>query len=161
MQIILIARGIVVVAVLLFMFISSVTTEERAYDVRIDNAGDLLELSSEQLLYEQELTRLGLDPRTVGTQQEYTIDLINTSGTPGVAADVAVKLLTKEYAIASVTHDAARTDERTVIVYDVALQDEALALNERIGNTLLSARTSTEDKGGNITIYLGKDRLSR
>ncbi|MEZ4200089.1 MAG: LytR C-terminal domain-containing protein [Candidatus Paceibacterota bacterium] len=151
--------GVGVLVVLGYWYIYEVTTTDRPYDVSIQNPDQTVALNSEEIQF-QELIKNENQSET-GTVQSYDLHIVNTSGVPGAAALVSVDLYTQGYQINKVGIEEARVQERTVIVYDLAVQEEALLLSKRLDNALLSSRPGSEDTSNIITVFVGKDLTSK
>lgn len=143
-------------------FFADVTDNTKSYEVTISNPDAQLSLNSEEIAYNERVETANLTPLGTLLDQEYDIIVTNTSGKSGTAAKTAIFLAEKGYSITKLTSDDTRVDTRTVIVYDSALQEEALMLSKTLSGALLSARTATSTaERDNITIFTGKDQLTR
>jgi hypothetical protein len=158
--------GVLVVIVALILggiFFSEVTTEQKDYEVVIDNIDKDLKLSSEEIIYEKMADKEEAVPAedTLETEREqaYELTLVNSSDIPGAAASLQALLEKEGYVIADLNSDFTESKEKSVIVYDVALQEEALALSRKLGGALLSAdpESSSETTTPSITIFIGND----
>lgn len=144
-----------------FIFLKDVTTEQRDYEVVIDKSGTNVKLSSEEIMYDR--TAQNGDIATSSAQiepqeeQKFSLTLVNSSDTPGAAAALQKQLETEGYQINDLQSDFSESKERTVIVYDLSVQDEALALSKKLSNALLSASTQTDANAAVITVYIGND----
>ena len=153
---------IVLAAVAGIVFFVDVTQEQRDYEVVIENADTNVTLSSEEILYdkvekEPELATSSAMLEEVEVQS-YELVLVNSSDTPGAAASLQSELEKKGYSIADLQSDFEESKDRTVIVYDLAFQTEALSLSKLLGNALLSARPENEgEESADIVIYIGND----
>jgi hypothetical protein len=147
---------LVIAGGLAWRFFAEVTIEQRDYEVVIDNADVDVTLSSEDILYERHTVA---DTHRADNEitQEYELVLVNSSDTPGVAAALQGKLTALGYFVSDLKSDFTESKARTVIVYDLALQEQALALSKKLGNALLSANPSSENSTAFITIYIGND----
>jgi len=155
-----IAFGVfVVIAVGLFFYIKTVTVDSRSFEVAIENPSQVINLSSEEIILSEKIGES--NTLSASTTQPFTITLVNTSGQSGVAAETAIQLAAKGYAVQTLLTEAGRIDKRSVIVYDPALTDSALALSSVLGGALPSATTATATESNPvIVIYLGRDQLS-
>jgi hypothetical protein len=144
------------------LFIQEVLKEQKDYEIVIDNADTSVTLSSEDILYEKaaQETNTATSSAVIVEKEEqrFELVLVNSSDTPGLAAHLQADLEMEGYTINSLKSDFEESKERTVIVYDPALQDEALSLSKKIGNALLSASPEVEDSTAPlITVYIGND----
>ncbi|MCB9811888.1 LytR C-terminal domain-containing protein [Candidatus Nomurabacteria bacterium] len=150
---------LVTIAVGLFFYIKTVTVDSRSFEVAIENPSQVINLSSEEIILSEKIGES--NTLSASTTQPFTITLVNTSGQSGVAAETAVRLASKGYAVQTLSTEAGRIDKRSVIVYDPALTDSALALSSVLGGALPSATTeTTTESNPAIVIYLGRDQLS-
>lgn len=154
----------VAAAFLVYFFTTEVLKEHKDYEVVIDTSNSAITLSSEDILYERSIQEKedSLASSTVIMQVEdqmFSLVLVNSSDTPGLAASMQKDLESSGYAIDSLRSDFEESKDKTVIVYDVAVQDQALALSKRIGNALLSANpeTNIDIQVPRITVYIGND----
>lgn len=150
----------IVVVYVVWSFLVDVTTEQRDYEVTIENPDAEVTISSEEILYEKEKANTETVAATTTDQvpQNYELVLTNSSDTPGAAAAMQSQLEKEGYTIASLKSDFEESKQRTVIIYDVAVQEDALALSKRLGNALLSARPEEDmTEQSNITVFIGND----
>lgn len=143
-------------------FIADVTTERKDYEVTIDNAGHDLTISSEQVMYDQGVVEEAATPSTIQEErsQLFTLGIVNSSEVPGAGAQLQKQLESEGYIVDELRSDLENTKERTVIVYDVSLQDEALALSKVLNNALLSALpegAASSTAVASVTIFLGNE----
>jgi phage pi2 protein 07 len=126
------------------------------YEVSINNPGADIVMSSEDIAYEElRLTKSFPEAR----QGVPEIRVENVSGAIGAGAAARVALEESGYPVVSLTVDASRDDDRTIIVFPSGQEEVALQLSRLLTGALLSARDSGEDTG--IVIYAGKDSLPR
>lgn len=141
------------------LFIRQATIEHRDYEIVIDNLDTDVKISSEEILYEKEQTTPTITPLEVisDEQQPYTLILVNSSDTPGVAAALQRTLQNEGYTVDSLRSDFEKSKEKSVIVYDSTLEAEALLLSKLLDNALLSADVVTATTTPTITLYIGND----
>lgn len=158
------------VAVLLFVlilvawYIADVRTEGRNYEVTLPQDGGAVQISSEEIIKDRleeekddskedgqhSIGSIVEDPIAPQVDQSFQFEIINASGQPGAAAEVAIDLEDLGYIIDSIATDADREQNRSVIVYDPILEDAAVTLSNQLGNVPLSvhvpeaAATSTD-----------------
>jgi hypothetical protein len=138
----------------IFFFVREVTQEQRDYEVVIENTDADVTLSSEEIIYEKSETEsVALNQDS----QQYSLVLINASDTPGLGASLQGRLESEGYVITSLRADLEEVKERTVIVYDTELQEEALALSKLLKNALLSANTEIPQTTPQINVFIGND----
>jgi hypothetical protein len=151
----------IVIAGLLFVitvvwYVQNASVSERGYEIIIENEGDGVKISSEQVEYEQ--LKESSAPTTVEAESKESpsIRLVNQSGISGLAAALRIKLESQGYSVPALTTEFGSHEENTVIVYHPDFKDLALELSEVIDNALLSSyleASLTEP----IIIYVGKD----
>ncbi len=160
-KIFFIALLLFIVFVTIFgIYITNVTTEKRDYEITIQRQDDNLTLSSEEVIYNKENPEKTPSSQAVlaTTTQNFSITLINSSDTPGVAAAMQKQLEKEDYKIEKLESDFETPKEKTVIVYDTRVQEAALALSKLLGGVLLSAKPQNDDSiPPEITIFIGND----
>ena len=134
-------------------------TKDRSYEITINNPGESVEISSEQMVLD-DLIKEGYTPNGQIKDQDFELKLVNTSGQPGVAAEVAVSLIDKGYRVDNIETDSNRHDKKTVIVYDVSLSEDILDLSEALGNALPSVSPVTSTPAI-VTIFIGRDQVPK
>lgn len=146
-------------AVLIIVFIHYASKEYRDYEIVINNPDTNVTLSSEDILYSkaQQNSEVGT---TGSIDQTYDLILVNSSDTPGAAASLQAKLETKGFSVTDLQSDFEKSKETSVVVYDLTLQDEALALSKELSGALLSADPVSSSTTPKITIYIGNDYVS-
>jgi len=146
-----------------FWYLSGALTAERNFEATIGKGESEIKVNSEELKH-QEQTDMNLvessktfDPST--ESQAYKLKIVNVSGEPGIAAEVAVRLESAGYTIFSLEPDLERTQDNTVIVADQGVVEEAKKISELLGNKLVSFADSDGDKDNSleITVFVGKD----
>lgn len=155
---------LVLVLVIAAIFYQVVHTADRPFEVLLEDQADGVSVSSEELEY-QRLREAGEQPAvpgvitdalTVGTSTP-PLHIVNVSGEPGAAARVRLQLEQAGYEVAEISTDLNRTENRSVIVYDQAYQEEALQLSRALSGALLSARPVDALDGVPMVLYLGAD----
>lgn len=160
--------GSLLVLILVFCaawyFIAEVTTDQKNYEVTIDNPDTSVTLSSEEIIYERsgntivEEQEIPSEIEEEVVSQNFDLILINSSDTPGVAASMQKSLESKGYDIGKLKSDFEESKDRTVIVYDVELQEAALQLSKLLGGALLSANNlDIVTNPPVISVYIGND----
>jgi hypothetical protein len=161
--------GVVVVVMALVLggiFLSEVTTEQKDYEVVIDNIDTDVTLSSEEIIYDRMTDDKEAEAVTEAIvsedEQSYELTIVNSSDIPGAAASLQGVLEEAGYLVADLRSDFSESKEKSVIVYDFALQEEALLLSKKLGGALLSANpeSSSENTTPPITIFIGNDYTS-
>lgn len=148
-------------AALLYVYVTDAMDSERSYEVTIENPDTSLDLSSEEIRYEEAAGGRNLPSIGQLGTQAFALDLVNTSGKVGTAAREALRFAELGYGISSIRSGEGRVDKTSVIVFDPALQEEAVSLSRELGGALLSARTATSsEEQPNITVFVGSDRLA-
>lgn len=139
-----------------------VTDNDVPYEVTIDHSGESVTLSSEQILYDanHEVTPPTVDitsDEAINPAQSYTLILTNASGRSGVAGALKTELETAGYTVDSLRSELLELKPKTVVIYDPALEKEALALSELLGKALLSSSNAPEIKNA-INVLIGSER---
>jgi len=137
-------------------YVQNASVEKRGYEIIIDNNGQGVTLSSEQVEYDlmRENSSPGLE--VVDLKPIPPLRLVNQSGINGLAAALRLQLEGFGYEISTLTNEFGVAEENTVIVYHPDFQDEAFELNEIIGDTLLSSYLEAS-LDAPITIYVGQN----
>lgn len=154
----------------IWTFFAGVTTSQRDYEVTIENPDTSVTLSSEEIIYEKSAPAVKkytdegtLISDTSGEDQEvleqkFDLVLINSSDTPGAAATMQKLLEPKGYTVDLLKSDFEESRQNTVIIYDVSVQEEALALSKVLGGVVLSARPDEDtESSSNISVRIGNE----
>lgn len=149
--------------VLIVWYVRDAKTDDRAYEVVIENPDTSVRLSSEEVLYEE--LAPASDPvanvTTASTSSSTPpISLVNRSGVSGVAAAYKLELTKEGYQVGDISAELKDATERTVIVYNQDLADTALNLSRLLNGALLSARPEV-DQDDPIVIFLGQDAVKK
>ena len=151
--------GAVALVFLLFYYTADVLTDRRDYEVTIENPDTDITLSSEEILYKKQQQESIIRSTTTVPQREqsYELVLVNSSDTPGVAAALQVELEGKGYRVDALESDFGPSRKSTVIIFDAAVQEEALSLSKELGGVLLNARPESMSASStpNITVLIG------
>ena len=147
--------GLLVIGFVIYIFswfVSSVSDDNRAFEVTVSGRGQDVTVDSESLQYDNqqpttEISKLDVPP----------IELVNRSGVNGAAAKVALGLEELGYTINNVSTELNVIEERTVIVHDPLVTAEAIDLSALLDSALVSPFTSDSDDDPLITIYIGVD----
>ncbi len=124
-------------------------SSERAYQVTDPISGDVIS-TSEQEDSSQLQNGLGLP-----------IMLVNRTTDTELISKVAETATGVGFTIATTTTEVGAPEEKTVIVYNPEVGDQALLLSRVLNNALLSAFTSTGTSTEKIVIYVGNDAIKR
>lgn len=144
--------GLGAVLLLLFIiiwFMTGALSSERAYQVTDPISGDVIS-TSEQEDSSQLQNGLGLP-----------IMLVNRTTDTELISKVAETATGVGFTIATTTTEVGAPEEKTVIVYNPEVGDQALLLSRVLNNALLSAFTSTGTSTEKIVIYVGNDAIKR
>ena len=150
--------------IVVWSFLVEVTTTSRDYEITIDNPDAPVTISSEEIIYKktsdaENIVISDTDELPLPVPQEYALTLINSSENVGMAAALKRHLEKFGYQITALKSDFNETKQRSVVVYDPSLQEEALVLSKILNGALLSARPRSEknDSQSNISIFIGND----
>ncbi|MFM2339445.1 MAG: hypothetical protein RLZZ360_81 [Candidatus Parcubacteria bacterium] len=141
----------------IYLAVLGIVKDATHYQVSVDNAGEGLTLSSEDIAYEK-LRQTKIKPETK-TEQLVPIRIINISGQAGAAAKAKFSLEEAGYAIEAITIDESRSEQKSIVVYPPGEEQLALQLRNTLGTGLLSAQTDAHEKA--IIIYAGTDSLTQ
>ena len=154
---------LIVLGIAATIFIQSVKTDDRAFEVILEDAAESVPISSEELQYqallaEPEPTSLTIPDSTLtyGSTTP-TVRIVNVSGVFGAAAQLRILLEAADYTVEGLSTDLNRVENRSIIVYESAYQEEAFRLSQALNGALMSARTTESDTDPAIVIYLGRD----
>lgn len=89
-----------------------------------------------------------------------TITLVNRTADENVLKSVSERAIATGFIVATSTSETGAPEEKTVIVYNPEVSEEALLLSRLFNNALLSAFTSTATTSEKIIVYVGKDAIS-
>ena len=161
-------RVVYVVGILLSLlmvlgwFLRGAFMSERSYLVRYDDSAVTNTVSSDQIVYETERTRLlsAGEQGASSTNPVPLVDIVNVSGVAGAGATIALLVEATGYQIGTVTTELGVAQGRTVIVYDPTATEVALALSADLGNAPLSAFTEPASTTAAVVVYVGSDVVS-
>ncbi len=139
--------AILVLGWLIVWFVTDALSPSRDYEVTDPSTGTVVSSSAEanQVVLED---ALGLPIKLVGRTKE--IDVITK---------VADKAVSVGFTIATTTSEIGVGEEKTVIVYDPEVSEQALLLSRTLNNALLSAFTTIATSTEKIIVYVGKDAV--
>lgn len=153
--------GVFILAVITYFviwFALNASQSDRSFEVVIDNMDSDITLSSEQIKYD-------LFEQTVATtsvkRNVPPIEIVNRSGVSGAAAELARDLEELGYTILKLRTDLSEVSERTIIVADLAYEEDSLELSTILDNALLSPFDSGVPDEPVITVFLGTDIVER
>lgn len=168
----------VVIVIVSVWYVHDVRTEGRSYEVTLKSGNEEISYSSEEIIKDrlegemdetQEIqndmptTDESVSATTTVERQEYQLELINTSGTSGTAAEVAIDLEVLGYRIDHISSDTDRVQTRSVVVYDPLLEDVAVLLSNQLGDVPLSQFTGTSTDSVSeqplIRVIVGTDQI--
>jgi hypothetical protein len=149
--------GFIILFIVLWWYLSSVTIAERDFEVTIDSGNEPVTLSSEEILHERAevVVQEGM-PYSTSTQT-FMLNIVNAGKTPGQGGVLADALTADGYIIGELTADLSDERDVSAIVFDPSLEAEALVISERMEGVLTSAFTDEADTTPTITIYIGND----
>lgn len=143
-------------------YLSDVTKQDKSYDVTISNPDKSIDFTSEEVQYEDIALQEGLPPLGESGDQVFSLSVVNTSGTEKTAANVAAALARAGYEITSISTEKDRINKRSVVVFDPALETEALELSAQLDGALLSARSDGENQQvSDIIVFVGTDWVEK
>lgn len=152
---------VIIFAILIIWYVQTASEEKRAFNVTIEGVGDKVEISSEQLEYEQRKETKKDDENQILIKNETPpISIVNQSGISGLAADLRLELEMEGYIINQLSNEFSFKRDNTVIIYDPAYTNIAIDLSRQIEGALLSAFAEA-DPDEPIVIYVGKNFQNR
>lgn len=144
-------------------YVTQATVDDRSYNVTIDTGGETVEISSEEVLYERRYedrgsTRPSNELAVASSTELRTVEIVNISGTPGTAAAAKKLLEDAGYEVLKTSVDLERAEERSIVVFSLDRQDDAIAVSKLLGGALLSAGPAASTD--TVTIFVGLDQLA-
>jgi hypothetical protein len=88
-----------------------------------------------------------------------TVSLVNRSGNSDAANQIASTLANAGFTVASTTISGETLEEKTVVVYNPAVAEMAVAVSELLDNALLSAFTAATSSSEQIVVYIGTQSI--
>jgi LytR cell envelope-related transcriptional attenuator len=141
--------AVLLLVAIIVWFIVGALSNDRAYQVTDPISGDII-ATSDQEDSAQLQNGLGLP-----------ITLVNRTTDTELVAKVAETAIGVGFTIATTTTEAGAPEEKTVIVYNPEVSDQALLLSRTLNNALLSAFTSTGTSTEKIVVYVGNDAIEK
>ena len=142
--------------IILIWYIASANTTHRGYEVVYVNSDTNITLTSEEIIYNQLVLDRGIEKTEVNVTLP-KIKIINRSGTPGAGAEVQLRLEALGYEVLALEADFSSPQARTVVVYAVANEKDALRLSTRLNNALVSVYDKESEEAEVMTVYVGDD----
>jgi hypothetical protein len=139
----------------LIWYVASANTSHRGYEVEYINPDASMKLTSEEIIYNQFKLERAVKAVEVDVNLP-KIKIINRSGVPGMGAEIKLRLEERGYQIISLEADFTSPQSRTVIVYGVEQDRDALRLSARLNNAPIS-NYAEPDSDQAITVYVGDD----
>ncbi len=150
------AMIVVTLFIMLFVwFVSGATTDQRGYEIEYVNPDANLRLTSEEIIYKQ-IKQERETPVVTKDESLPKVKVVNSSGIPGMGAEVRLRLEERGYTIVALEADFTTKRERTTILYAKDQEREALRLSARLNNALISTYEDSKAEGV-LTVYVGDD----
>lgn len=147
--------GAIVLVCGVWWFVSTITSNDQAYAVTVNNGQTTATTNSEQRIYEE--LRATTQEEELPTDQTLpAITIHNRSGQAGKAAKMRLLLEQSGYSVTSLETDPTTQAKRTVIVFESTAQSQAIALSKTLEGSLLSAAPIEESLASPIIIYVGE-----
>lgn len=140
---------------LVIWYVQNASVQQRGYEIVIDNNGQGVTLSSEQVEYDLLRESAPVDKVATTTKNTPVLRLVNQSGVNGLAAILRLELESFGYEVSALTNEFDSAEENTVIVYHPDFQDEAKELSTVIGDALLSSFLEAP-LNEPLTVYVGR-----
>jgi LytR cell envelope-related transcriptional attenuator len=142
------------------MYISGANTSYRGFEVVYQNSDANVTLTSEEIIYNQLVIERGKSEIKVNPNVP-KVKIINRSGNPGMGAETRLKLEAQGYEVVSLEADFSSPQAKTVVVYAVVNEKDALRLSSRLNNALVSVYDGSEKIEENVvTVYVGADVIN-
>ncbi|USN87837.1 MAG: hypothetical protein H6779_00100 [Candidatus Nomurabacteria bacterium] len=153
-----VAMVIALVSSLIWYF-KSANTDHRAYEVTYVNSDENVNLSSEDIIYNELVSDDPADSIVISEEinKKTPITIINRSGVPGIGAEAKITAEKNSFAVSELKADFSSSQAKTVILYTSDNQEEALRLSKLFNNALISINDESEHTSGDLIIYLGSD----
>lgn len=132
---------------LVIWFVSGALNPNRSYEVTDPVSGEVISSSKDEQAPALE-NALGLP-----------ITLVNRTSDTSIITKVADKAVAVGFTIATTSSESGAPEEKTVIVYNPEVSNQALLLSRTLNNALLSAFTSTGTSTEKIVVYVGNDAV--
>ncbi|MCB9815611.1 LytR C-terminal domain-containing protein [Candidatus Nomurabacteria bacterium] len=142
---------------ILTLYVRSATVSDRAFNIKMEGLGDAVNISSEELKYQEIIEEKGEDLSTNIDNSLPKIAIVNRSGVSGLGANLRVFLESASYDVVGIENEFNSSEKNTVIVYRSDLVDFALQLSEKMQGALLSSFDGQDNIETPITIYVGQD----
>lgn len=136
-------------------YITSANTTHRSFEVEYINPDASMKLTSEEIIYNQ--LKLERATKAVTVDENLPkVKIVNRSGVPGMGAETKLRLEEHGYQVLSLQADFTSPQARTVVVYGLDQEREALRLSARLDNAPVSTYAEA-DSDQAITVYVGDD----
>lgn len=140
-------------AALVVWFFKGALAPARNYEVTIEGDGQSIKVAPGEDPYTPSISSTDIGK---GTQ----VELVNRSGNVEAVAKITGILTQAGFAIATSSATDESIEEKTVVVYNPALAEKAIAVSELLDNALLSAFTSNASSSAGIIVYIGTQSIS-
>ncbi len=152
--------GVIIALLTLYVvgwYITSALSNNRSYEVVVDNDSGPVTITSEDAVYEE----LEEDSETASEKRSTPpLVIVNRSGKNGAAASLAKDLEDLGFTIERLDTEIGVIEERTVIVYDPVFNEDALQLSTILDNAPISAYEPNEGEPA-FTIYIGEELANK
>lgn len=146
-----------------FWYLSGALTPERNFQATIGAGESEVKINSEELKLQEKTDEKAVESsKVIQTEKEsqaFKLNVVNVSGEPGIAAEIAVQLEAAGYVLHSLEPDLERTQDATVVVTTESAVESAQEISKLLGNVLVSFTQIETDTNSNpeITVFVGKD----
>lgn len=140
---------------LMIWFFGDINTKLRPYDVSIVNPDATIVISSDEILYKS-LPEYELPSgESKVDNPSFSVELVNASGEPGLAARAKRKLEAYGYDVTTILNELGRSDTKSVIIFNQKNKESALELSKKLNGALLSA--DADISPATVRVYIGTD----
>lgn len=149
---------VAVIVILVFIsltiwFFKGAFAPSRDYEVIIEGEGQSVTVESGQDPYAPIVSASDIGKGT-------SVTLFNRSGNDEAVTNVSDVLTKAGFTIATSSVPDEAVEEKTVVVYNPASAEKAIAVSELLDNALLSAFTSNASSSSDIVVYIGTQAIS-
>lgn len=146
---------LITLGLIILWFFGDINTKLRPYEVGVVNPDATVKISSDEILY-RSLPKYELENGEAKVDDvEFSIELINASGEPGLAAKARHKLEAYGYNVSGIQNELGRSDAKSVIIFNQNNQAAALDISKKLSGALLSVDAGISPDV--IRIYIGTD----
>jgi hypothetical protein len=146
----------------IFWYLSGALVAERNFEATIGQGESEVKINSEELKLQEKSDVNNVESSKIiieeNESQDFILNVVNVSGEPGIAAEIAVQLESAGYTLHSLEPDLERTQDTTVVVTNESSALAAQEISKLLGNVLVSFKEEESSENvSEITVFVGKD----